>query len=66
MIAVASMDLLRASRSRTGGSFPFRDELALVSLALALYCGAISEWMVQGPQHVEYLETTYGLSSAAQ
>lgn len=64
MGAVATMDMFRASRSRTGGSLPFSGELAWITLALVLLCGAMTESVVQGTQHVNYIESTYGVQGA--
>lgn len=65
MGAVATMDMFGASRSRTGGGIPFNGDLAWVTLALVLLCGAMTESVSQGIQHVNYLESTYGVANAA-
>jgi hypothetical protein len=64
MGAVATMDMFRANRSRTGGELPLNGGLAWITLALVLLCGASLEYAAQGTQHVNYLETTYGVQVA--
>ena len=65
MSAIAMVHPFCAARPRTGGSLPFNGDLAWVTLALVLLCGAMTESAAQGAQHVSYLESTYGIQQSA-
>ncbi len=61
MAATATLHPFHAGLSRTGGSLPSHRDLAWITLALVLLCGAMTQSLVENALHVSYLAMTCGL-----
>ena len=61
MAAIATFHPFHAALSRTGGSLPSNRDLAWITLALLLLCGAMTQSIAEDAHQVSYVATTYGL-----